>query len=165
MRLAVPVIALSLAACADEPTPREKAAADAAAVAEVEAHQDAPPEALVPDPIAYAEIEKYGLFGAGCSFAPEGGGMGAIVLAMPDRGYMMKDGELLTFAADKGSGQIPLGAWRKYDGKDYSFEFTIDESGGEQSGMETFDYDAQLIVRDGKDRVVYEAAGMAQCGS
>ncbi len=165
MRLAIPLLALLLAACADEPTPQQKAAADAADVAEVEANQEAPPEAMAPEAIAYPDIEKYGLFGAGCNFLPEGAGLGAVALAQPDKGYMKRDGEVLTFAADKGSAQNPLKSWTKYDGKDYSFTLELADDDGRQSGMETVDFDAELVVRDGKDRVVYQSEGMAQCGS
>ena len=165
MRLALPLLALALAACADEPTPQQKAASDAADVAEVEANQEAPPEAMVPEPILYPDIEKYGLFGAGCNFLPEGAGLGAVALAQIDKGYMKRDGEVLTFAADKGSAQNPLMSWTKYDGKDYSMTLELSGGEGEQSGMETVDFDAELIVRDGKDRVVYQSEGIAQCGS
>ena len=165
MRLALSFLALALAACADEPSPEEKAAADAAAVAEVEANQEAPPEAMVPQPILYPDVEKYGLFGAGCNFLPQGAGMGAVALAQADKGYMKRDGEVLTFAADKGSPNNPLGSWTKYDGKDYSFTLELEPGEGEQTGMETVDFDGELVVRDGKDRVIYQSAGIAQCGS
>ena len=74
MRITIPLLlALGLAACADEPTEEERAAA----VAEVEAHQTPPPEQLEPGAIRYREIEEYDLYGAGCSFAPAGGGVAA----------------------------------------------------------------------------------------
>ena len=165
MRWILGVAVLALAACNDEPTPQEKAAEDARAIAEVEANQEAPPEALSPSPIRYAEIEKYGLYGAGCSFAPEGGGLGAVALAMGDKGYMMRESELLIFAPDMGSDELPYLARRKYDGKDHSFTLDLDEGSAKKTGMETTDYKGQLIVRDGKDRVVYQAKGLVQCGA
>ena len=156
---------LALAACAEEQSPEEKAASDARAVAEVKASQEPPPQALSPQPIHYPDIEKYGLYGAGCSFAPKGGGMGAVALAMADEGFMKRDGELLRFAADKGSPELPYLARRKYDGKVYSFTLDLDEASGERSGMETSDYGAALTVEDEKGRVVYRAVGLAQCGA
>ncbi|TMM49848.1 hypothetical protein [Qipengyuania marisflavi] len=165
MRLAFAVLTLSLAACADEPDPREKAAADAAAVAEVKANQEAPPENLVPEAIVYADIEKAGLFGAGCNFVAAGAGTDAIVLAQADMGYMKRSDEIVAFAPDKGSANNPVGSWRKYDGKDNSLVLEINQQNGRQSGMETVDFAAELTVRDGKDRVVYHADGTAQCGA
>lgn len=165
MRLILLCSALALAACADEPDPEEKARADAAAIAEVEATQVPPPEALAPRPILYPDIERYELFGAGCSFAPKGGGLGAVALAMADEGYMKREGEILRFAADKGSKELPYLARRKYDGRDYSFTLDLDEGEGKQVGMETREFGAKLTVKDGKDRVVYSSDGLAQCGA
>ena len=161
MRCAIPVVLLVLGGCSSEPTEAERQAA----VAEVKAHQVAPAEMFSPRAILYPDIEKYDLYGAGCSFAPEGGGLGAIVLAQADRGYMKREDEILRFAADKGSEELPYLAWRKYDGSDYSFTLDLDRDSGRQSGEETSDFKAKFTVRDGRDRVLYEADGIAQCGA
>lgn len=161
MRLVISLGVLALAACSSEPDEAERQAA----VAEVVANQEAPPEVLEPRPILYPEIEKYGLYGAGCNFAPDEGGLGAIALAMADEGYMKRGEEILHFAADKGSDELPYLARRKYDGKDYSFSLELDRASGAPSGEETSDYSGALTVKDGKDRVVYRATGIVQCGA
>ncbi|MEZ5682509.1 MAG: hypothetical protein R3E14_14565 [Erythrobacter sp.] len=161
MRIAISLVLLSLAACSSEPNEAERKAA----VAEVEANQEAPAEVLEPRPILYPDIEKNGLYGAGCSFAPDGGGLGAVALAMADEGYMKRGEEILQFAADKGSDELPYLARRKYDGKDYSFSLDLDRDSEAPSGEETSDYSGTLTVRDGKDRVVYSATGIVQCGA
>lgn len=161
MRRLVLVCALALAACSNEPTEEERAAA----VAEVEAHQTPPPEQLELAPIRYREIEQYDLFGAGCSFAPEGGGLAAVALAMAETGHFLRGSELVTMAADKGSRELPYLARRKYDGKAYSMVLDLDEAAGKQSGEETSDYPATLTIRDPHDEVVYRKRGMAQCGA
>lgn len=163
MRWTICGLAVALAACG--PTPEEQAAADARAVAEVEATQEAPAEPLVLDPIRYREIEKYDLFGAGCSFVPDGGGLGAVAIAMADEGYLIRKGELLRFAADKGSPELPYLARREYDGLEYSFTLDLDEESVQKSGMETSDYRGSLTVRDGNENVVYRASGLTQCGA
>ena len=160
-----PVLALIALTACDSTTPAEEEAARQADVAEVEANQEPPPEQLVLDPIRYPEIEKHNLYGAGCSFAPDGGGLGAVALAMAEEGYLIRKGELLTLAADKGSKELPYLARRKYDGREYSFTLDLDEAGGEQSGYETTDYRGTLTVRDGSDRVLYRAEGLTQCGA
>ncbi len=165
MRWIASLAVLALAACGDGRTPEEKATEDARAIAEVEASQEPPPQAFAPQPIRYPDIERHGLYGAGCSFAPKGGGIGAVVLAMADTGYMKRDGELMRFAADKGSAELPYLARQKYDGKVHSFTLQLDEESGERSGMETSDYSAELTVEDEKGRVVYRSAGIAQCGA
>ncbi len=152
-----------LAGCG--PTPEEQAAQDAQAVAEVRANQVPPPERVEPEPILYPDIEEHELFGAGCNFVPEGGGLGAIAIAQEDRGYMKRGGEVLTFAADKGSARQPLGSYRKYDGRLFGFTLELTGDAGEQEGIETVNIPANLTVRDGRGRTVFAAPGIAQCGS
>ena len=152
---------LALAACAEEPTEQDRQVA----VAEVEAHREPPPEELEPQPIGYPDIEANDLYGAGCNFVPEGGGMGAIALAQAEKGYLKRGGEVLTFAADKGSRELPYLARREYDGLSYSFTMEVNEQSGEQSGYETTDYRGRLTVFDKQDRVVYRAPGLIQCGA
>ena len=64
-----------------EQRPEEEEAARQRDVADVEANQEPPPAQLSLDPIRYREIEKYNLYGAGCSFTPDGGGLGTVALA------------------------------------------------------------------------------------
>ena len=166
MRLALLFSLVAIAACG--PTPEQQAEEDARDVAAVIANQDPPPEVLQPEPINYPDIEKHDLFGAGCNFAPQGGGLGAIALAQAEKGYMKRGGELLTFAADKGSAEQPLNSYRKYTGLGYAFTLDIDQARSETPGgpdTEVTNYPARLTVVDGKGRTVYEAAGIAQCGA
>ena len=164
MRWMILTAPLVLAACGG-PTPEEEEAARQAAVAEVEANQKPPPEQLDLDPIRYAEIEKYELYGMGCSFTPDGGGLGTVALAQDDKGYLIRNDELLIHAADLGSKELPYGARRKYDGRKFSFTLDLDEASRQDSDIETSDYRGELTVRDGDDRVVYQAKGPVQCGA
>lgn len=164
-RLGPVLLVVALASCSVEPTPAQQAEMNANARAEVEANQFPPPVALVPQPILYRDIEEHELFGAGCDFAPGDRGLGVIILAQPDRAYLKRDGEIETFAADKGSAPQPLGSWRKYDSRDYGLELAIAQDSGKQTGSETVDFPARLTIRDGKDRVIYQAEGIAQCGA
>ena len=152
-----------LSACG--PTPEEQAAADARDVAEIKANQTPPPIPLKLDPIRYREIEKFDLYGAGCAFAPDGGGLAAVALAMGEEGYLIRDGELLRLAPDAGSTELPYLARQKYTGREYSFTLELDEASGKQSGEETSDYRGELTVRDSYDRIVYSAKGLTQCGA
>lgn len=164
MRWTILVATLVLAGCGGS-TPEEEEAARQAAVAEVEANQDPPLEKLTLDPIRYKEIEQHNLYGAGCSFTPDGAGLGTVALAMADKGYLIRKGELLVHAADMGSAELPYLARRKYDGREYSFTLDLDQEEGTQSGYETTDYRGRLTVRDGTDKVVYRADGPVQCGA
>lgn len=166
MRVAilVPMVLLA-AACGEEPpSPAEQARMDEADIAAVKAAQVPPPTPVTPDKILFPDIERYDLFGAGCNFAPEGS-MGAIVLAQPARAFMKIDGELEAFAPDAGSGDLPLGAKAKYTAGAWSFVLDLAEDEGTQAGTETVNYPAHLVLRNDRDQVVYEANGVAQCGS
>ena len=161
MRISIVLLALTLMACSNEPNEQERAAA----VAEVEANRIPPPEELQLEPIRYREIEKNELYGTGCSFAPDGGGMSAVALAMAETGHFLRGDKLITLAADKGSPELPYLARRKYDGAAYSMTLDLDEAEGEQSGEETSDYPATLTIRDASEQVVYRKSGIAQCGA
>lgn len=161
MRVSIILLALTLVACSNEPSEEERAAA----VAEVEANRIPPPEELQLEPIRYREIEKNELYGTGCSFAPDGGGMSAVALAMAETGHFLRGDKLITLAADKGSPEWPYLARRKYDGAAYSMTLDLDEAEGEQSGKETSDYPATLTIRDASEQVVYRKSGVAQCGA
>tara|TARA_Y100000815_G_scaffold48577_1_gene39715 strand:- start:1263 stop:1748 length:486 start_codon:yes stop_codon:yes gene_type:complete len=161
MRVSIILLALTLTACSNEQNEEERAAA----VAEVEANRIPPPEELQLEPIRYREIEKNELYGTGCSFAPDGGGMSAVALAMAETGHFLRGDKLITLAADKGSPELPYLARRKYDGAAYSMTLDLDEAEGEQSGEETSDYPATLTIRDASEQVVYRKSGIAQCGA
>jgi hypothetical protein len=160
----VPLVMLAAGCSKEEPSPAEKARADDADVAAVKAAQVPPPSPVTPERILYPDIEKYDLFGAGCNFAPDGS-MAAIALAQPGHGYMKIDGKLEAFAPDVGSGDLPLGAKGKYTAGAWSFLLDLASEEGEQSGSETVNFPARLVLRNDRDQIVYEANGVAQCGS
>ncbi|MFA6220362.1 MAG: hypothetical protein WC692_11385 [Erythrobacter sp.] len=161
MRKALFLSALALAACAKQPTEEERRAA----VAEVESMQAPPPQAFGPQAILSPDIEKNDLYGAGCGFVPDGGEAGAVALAMADEGYMKRDDEILRFAADMGSKELPYLAHGEYDGRDYAFALVLSQSEGKTVGEEAIDYPASLTVTDSRERVVYQADGTARCGA
>ena len=164
MRWILLALPLVLAGC-NEPSAEEVEEARRKAVEEVVANQKPPPEMIELQPFRYPEIERFDLFGAGCAFAPDGKGLGAVALAKADKGYLLEDGELQILAADMGSGEKPFMSRAKYDGRKYSFTLDFDEEDGRQSGYETVDYRGTLTVRDGSDNAVYSADGIIQCGS
>lgn len=166
MRIAVSVgLALFIAACGPELSPEERAQRDAEAVEQVEASQKPPAIAIAPAAIRQPDIEKHDMFGLGCSFAAEGGGMGAIAITLIDKAFMKVDGEVLLFAPDVGSPETRYGTREKFDGKQFSFRLELLQKDGEQVGAETMEHDARLVARDGRDRIIYQSPGYAQCGA
>jgi hypothetical protein len=161
------VLTIMLSACSgesDQGDARAKARADEAAIAVVEAAQTPPPQPVKLSAITFPDVERENLFGAGCNFAPAGGGMGAVAMAQGEAGYLKIDNKVVRFAPDAGSGELFYGARQKYTGTTNSFELTLEEE-GKQSGYEVTDYSGRLVVRDSVERVVYDAKGLVQCGA
>ncbi|MFN4112380.1 MAG: hypothetical protein ACK4GD_00395 [Sphingomonadaceae bacterium] len=156
MRFMLIMAALAVAGCG-EAEQRDRAAK----VAEIEQANAGVAVPVRPEPILYPDIEQHELTAPSCAFAPDGGGMAPILLAMEDRAVMKLSGDIAQFAPDNGVQKGPEVAWTKYDGLTYSIRFGLgaqqpDEPGGNR-------YEATLEIRDGADREVYRASGFAQC--
>lgn len=162
------VLPLTLMACSDEPSSKERVTREAerrAEVAAVERASEPPPIAVEPEPIRYPDIERHDMFGAGCAFAPDGGGMGALAILQGERGFVKIDGEVRELAPNVGSEEGPLGVRARYAGREYALVLRLDPRSEQGSGYETVHYDARLTIEDGRGRAVYDSAGRAQCGS
>lgn len=148
-----------LAGCGEAADP----AKDAADVAEINAMHDMPPvQPLEPESIAYSDVEKHGLNGAGCSFAPDGG-IAVVFIGQGEHGYMLKDGKVVDFAPDKGSGKLPVAGYEKYDGTE--FAVTLKVTGEPGQGVTASQYPGSMTVTDSKGRVIYDKQGTLGCGS
>jgi hypothetical protein len=165
MRLLLLVGALALASCGDEIPSQKQAERDARDIALVKRANRGVAMPIVPQPILYPEIEKNEIYGTSCAFAPDGGGVGAIAIAMADDGFMKLDDRLVRFAADVGSTALPSGARSKYSGRRYAFELTLSGGEGKRVAAEATTYDGQLTVRASNGDTVYEQTGEIQCGS
>ena len=149
-------------ACKREPTQAEKAAADARAIAEVEAVQDTHPpiQPVTPEAITPADLERFDLLGVGCALVPgDQRGGDPVIVAGPTRATVKIEGRLRTFASDPGAKSLPMGAWTHYVGKDVSLGIEQETPGGKLplSGP------ARLTIKDRFDRVVHSVAGTLRC--
>lgn len=166
MRVLPVFLGLSLlSACTDNLTKAEETARDERDIALVEKANRGTAVPVAPQPILFPDIERYKLYEVSCAFVGKTGGLGAIVLARADDGYMKLDDEMIRFAADKGSADLPYGAHARYTGKKYAFSLALAPGSSRRSGTETTDYKGELTVEDGKDNVVFKEAGSVQCGS
>ena len=162
MRQLILIPLVMLAACSEEePTDEERAAR----MAEIERINEGVAMPIEPEKILYPDIERAELFGASCAFAPEGGGMAPILLAMEDAAHMKIGGEIVSFAPDAGVRKGPQVAWTKYDGRAASLNLGLGKELGQTGDGGVVRYEARLTLRDGHDRVVYDAPGEAQCGA
>lgn len=163
MTIAAPMVvgALLLPACSQKSDPAQ----DARDIAQVDAMQKAKPPAkpITPQPMAYPDITQHKLYGAGCNFVADGGGMGAIVLAQGQRAFIKLDGKIVMLASDAGSTKMPQGSWSRYSGREYALTLTRADDGkvGDNNAADTFT--GHIVITDPHDQVVYQARGNVQC--
>jgi hypothetical protein len=157
-----------LASCGVELSEAEQAELDRAVVERVrEANDFAPPLVeVVPEPILYPDIEANDLFGLACSSAP-GTSMGAREIARETDAFVKLDGEVIRFAADPGSRELPANTHLLYNGREYSLRLEIeDKQAGEQVGDGgAVLYEGTAWLRDRWDRVIYQGTGAVDCGA
>lgn len=167
MRISLTLIAVAivLAGCDKTPSAAEQAAADAKAIAQVEAanRSFAPPQPLVPLPITPADLERAGLLGAGCAFEAEGQSDPLLVLRAK-RAAMKLGRNLTSFASDPGSTALPLGTWTHYVGK--AGALRIEAKGeGDPAAQNRVEWAAKLTATDAHDRIVFVSTGKLRCGA
>lgn len=151
------------AGCEREPTPEERALADARDIAMVEAaNQVMPPvQQVTPEPIMLPDIERYDLYGQACNYAP-GTSFGTRVVAREADAFVKVKGEVHRLAADPGSRELPMRTRTLYNGKKYSLRLAMEQDGEAEEGQPA-NYEGAVTLRDEYGRVVYEGVGLAQC--
>jgi hypothetical protein len=167
MRISPTLIAavFLLSGCEDPPSAAEQAAADAKAIAQVEAanRSFAPPQPFVPLPITPADLQRAGLLDAGCAFEAVGQS-DPVLVTRPKRAAMKLSRNLMSFASDPGSTALPLGTWAHYVGKAGSLRIEVDGA-GDPTAQNRVEWAAKLTATDAHDRIVYTSAGKLRCGA
>lgn len=166
-RYLVAALTLASCACSAETDERMDAAEQARVVEAVRLANEAKPGIVevVPEPILYPDIERWDLFGQACAYAP-GTSLGARVIAREGDAFMKIDGELVRFASDSGSRELPMRTHSLYNGRAYSLRLEIADEGEEisvKSGPGT--YEGTIWLRDRWDRVVYQGSGTVSCAN
>ena len=79
---------------------------------------------------------------------------------LPGKVLMKLDGKLVVFASDKGSTQLPQGAWSRYSGKEYALTLTrIDDGKAVKNGAPRLAKRfTQALARVGKGRAMLSGA-------
>lgn len=148
-------LAALLTAC-QSPSPEEQAAADARAVARVEAAQEMKPpvQPVMPEPVPLTARKVFKLSEAGCDFRSDPQpGAEPLLIAGRAKAVLRINGQPAILAADSGSPELPFGARVKYSGRQHWAQLTREPATGEGT----------LILRDRYDRVVYAATGPLDC--
>jgi len=165
-RFYIAALALAAAACSSEPETLSDA--DQARVVEsVRAANSAKPNIIevIPEPLLDADIERWDLYGQACAYAP-GTSLGVRVIAREGDAFMKIDGDLVRFASDSGSRELPMRTRSLYNGRAYSLRLEIESNGQEvnlKDGPGT--YEGSIWLRDQWDRVVYQGSGTVSCES
>jgi hypothetical protein len=154
------------AACSPTGSQERQAARDAKAIAEVERLSTPPAIPLRPQPITFADLEKYDLFGAGCYFLDGKGDKAPMLfLASDEKGWLKLDGEMIPFSADRSSTELPYLSWSKYVGLARTVDLDRNEGAARSTGPETESAPGEITVRDERDRVVFKRNGLIDCGA
>ncbi len=152
------LLPFALASCADK---SETAPVD---IAQMNKDALGPPVPITLEPISFARIEEADLFGAGCNFSETKRG-DLLLIAQADEAAFLHEGKVVKASPDMGSDELPYAARAKYDGMANSIRLELDEASAAQSGMETVSYSGALTITDDRDRTVYSAKGIFDCGA
>jgi hypothetical protein len=167
MRFA-PIVAVGLV-CVAYSAPQGEARrsqSEAQAIAEVERLSTPPAIPVRPQPITFADLEKYDLFGAGCYFLDGKGDKAPMLfLASDEKGWMKIEGEMTGFSADRSSSELPYLSWSKYVGLARTVELERDSAAARSTGPETETAPGTITVRDARDQVVFKRSGLIDCGA
>lgn len=169
MRRALVLVVLTLASCGKPAN--EEGAGDAARQPTIAVNTPSgkplpPAEAFEPQPVAWADIERAGLVGAGCAYMPAGKGADdALLIATSEGAVMKRRGAPVTFTPDPDSPEMPYGTRAIYNGTGVSLEIAKGGGEGEVSGEETVRWPGTITVRDQQHRISYQAAGSLECGA
>lgn len=170
MRVFILPLALLAVACGEELSPEEqqaKAARDSEMVRQ--ANSTLPPlREITPDPILYPDIERHDLYGMACNYAP-GTSLGTRVVAREADAFMKIDGEVVRFAADPGSRQLPMRTRSLYNGRAYSLRLVLEDADEDAAAAPAengaVNYEGTVLLRDRWDRIIYRGSGLAQCSN
>lgn len=164
MRFGIVALALGVAACGQALSEEEQAAENAQLAERVrDANEAGPPvEEVVPETITYPDMEANDLLGLACSYAP-GTSLGVRVIARETDAFMKIDGEMVRFAADPGSRELPSQTRSLYNGREYALRLAIDDV-VEEGEIEDTTFEGTIWLYDRQDRVVYTGTGTANCG-
>lgn len=122
-----------------------------------------PATTIQPEGIGYFDITQNKLYGAGCNFVAEGGGMSALVLAQEGEAIIKLKGQIVRIPADKKSQILPETARTRYIGPDHILIIAPlpDAKPIENGVVQTLA--TSLTITDPQGRIQFFAKGSVQC--
>lgn len=122
-----------------------------------------PASTIQPEPITYPDIKDNELYGAGCNFTPEGGGMSALVLAQEKEAILKLGGKIVRIPADKTSQILPETARTRYVGTNSILILApLPDAKPVENGV-VQSLATSLTIMDLQGRIQFFAKGQAQC--
>lgn len=122
-----------------------------------------PATTIQPEPITYPDIKDNKLYGGGCNFTPEGGGMSALALAQEGEAIIKVKGKIEHIPADKKSQILPETARTRYLGPERILLIAPlpDAKPIENGVVKTLA--TSLTIMDTRGRIQFFAKGVVQC--
>lgn len=114
-------------------------------------------------PIGYPDMAANGLTASGCSFVPQGGGLGAVFLAQDTRGVMKLRDHIVSLPAATDSPALGAGAHGRYASALYAATLVKLADAKTKVQGAAVSFDARLTIADARGQRVYDAPGTAQC--
>jgi hypothetical protein len=122
-----------------------------------------PASTIQPEPITYPDIKDNELYGAGCNFTPEGGGMSALVLAQEKEAIIKLKGKIVRIPADKKSQILPETTRTRYIGTDRILLLAPLPGAEPLENGVIRSLATSLTIMDPQGRIQFFAKGVVQC--
>lgn len=114
--------------------------------------------------ISRADVEAAGMLGAGCSFMRDEGGP-MLLIGNQNEAIFKHGDKFVRAASDVGSEDLPFGAHAHYDGLENAVRISIDRESEKVIAPELVYYDGAISISDERDRTIYTATGVLECGA
>lgn len=122
-----------------------------------------PGKAIQLEEIDYLAIKANKLYGAGCNFVADGGGLAALVLAQEKEAIIKLDGKIVRIPADKASQILPETARTRYlDAERILILAPIPNTVPTENGV-VQSLPVSLAIIDPRGNPLFSAKGQVQC--
>ncbi|RJY08440.1 hypothetical protein [Aurantiacibacter aquimixticola] len=150
-----------LTSCGEELSEAERLEENAAVAERVRQANEAgtPLVEITPETISDADREINDLLGDACSYAP-GTSRAVRAIARESDAYVKIDGQMVRFAADPGSRELPANSRTLYNGREYVLRFAIEDAAAADTVKE-----GTMWLYDRFQRTVYTGTGPVMCES
>jgi hypothetical protein len=122
-----------------------------------------PLSAIQPQGLDYLAIKTGKLYGGGCNFVAEGGGLAALVLAQEKEAIFKIEGKIVRIPADKGSQSLPDSARTRYAGGAHIVILAPIPGGEPTENGVIQTLPVRLVITDPAGRTEFTTKGRVQC--